>query len=237
MKNLKNMGVKVPRTTTVCSFFGEEQTLTIDDDIRSKFNGCFAVNNSTLCYIIDNEVFVAPYTEELMNDIEAAGMTEKYFYVPFSNGDYPKYEAERWKHLKDAAMEARYREHEVECAEWCDKHGIFALSEDTMKRCFKMPRNGVPVRHLYFETTYYPVCEKTCIDAVVADNLGHWCCNNGRVVFVYRDGHTYVAKGYWILDELREAGFKESSLFVPFSNGEQITDPYLADLWEQVTKK
>ncbi len=59
----------------------------------------------------------------------------------------------------------------------------------------------------------------------------------GNVVFVHYDGHTYVTKGYWILDELRRAGYKESDLDVPFNNGERIIDPYLAAQWERISKK
>ena len=66
------------------------------------------------------------------------------------------------------------------------------------------------------------------------EKIGHYCTNNGRVVFVYRDGHTYVTRGYWIKRELDKAGYKESSLFVPFSNGEQITDSFLAREWERI---
>lgn len=101
-----------------------------------------------------------------------------------------------------------------------------------MERCFKIPRSGVPVKHLYYEDTVYPACSETMLDCTVADKLGSYCTNNGKVVFVYRDGHTYVAKGYWIVSELGKSG-----LFVPFSNGEQITDLGLASQWEALTKK
>ena len=130
-----------------------------------------------------------------------------------------------------------HRDYEVDSAKWCDEHNIGELSEETMKCCFRMPRGGVPVKHLYFEDTYYPACNESFVDCTVVDKLGRYCTNNGKVVFVYHDGHTYVTKGYWILDELRHAGYKESGLFVPFSNGEQITNPYLATKWEQISKK
>ena len=111
------------------------------------------------------------------------------------------------------------------------------LSAETMERCFKIPRSGVPVKHLYYEDTVYPACNETMLDCTVADKLGSYCTNNGRVVFVYCDGHTYVAKGYWIVSELEHVGYSKSGLFVPFSNGEQITDFGLASQWEALTKK
>jgi hypothetical protein len=56
------------------------------------------------------------------------------------------------------------------------------------------------------------------------------------VVFVYRDGHTYVTKRYRIISELREAGYRETGMFVPFSNGEEILDPDLREKWESISK-
>ena len=34
------------------------------------------------------------------------------------------------------------------------------------------------------------------LDCIAVERLGHYTTNNGRVVFVYRNGKTYVAKGY-----------------------------------------
>ena len=238
MENLKENSVRISGVVTVCwPQFGDKDETIDMSDIGSKFNGAYCINNSTICFVLDHEVFVTPYTRKAMATVKNAGLTKNYFYVPFSNGDYPKYEKAKWFHLRDLATESYHRDYEVDSARWCDEHGIDKLSEKTMKRCFRMPRSGVPVKHLYFEDTYYPACNESCVDCTVVDKLGRYCTNNGKVVFVYHDGHTYVTRGYWILDELRQAGYKESGLFVPFSNGEQITDPYLASKWEQISKK
>ena len=238
MKELMETSVKLSGRTVVCWPQHDDQEETLDmTDIGSKFNGAYCTNNSTICFVIDHEVFAAPYTREAIDAISRAGLVERYFYVPFSNGDYPKYEKAKWLHLRDMARESYYREYEDDCRQWCDEHDIGELNEEILANCFRMPRKGVPVKHLYFEDTYYPVCDESCVDYTVVNKLGCYCANNGKVVFVHHDGHTYVTKGYWILDELRRAGYKESGLFVPFSNGEQITDPYLAAQWEQVSKK
>ncbi len=238
MKNLKENSIRISGVITACwpQFGDKEETIDMSD-IGSKFNGAYCTNNSTICYIVDHEVFVTPYTREAMTTIVNAGLVEGYFYVPFSNWDYPKYEKAKWFRLRDLATESYHRDYEEDAARWCDEHGVSELSEETMKHCFRMPRNGVPVKHLYFEDTYYPACNESYVDCTVVDRLGCYCTNNGKVVFVYHDGHTYVTKGHWILGELRHAGYKESGLFVPFSNGEQITDPYLASQWEQISKK
>lgn len=48
-------------------------------------NGCYAVNNATVCVVNHDEVFVIPYMKEVMEVLQNNGFTEKHFYVPFSN--------------------------------------------------------------------------------------------------------------------------------------------------------
>lgn len=237
MKELKKNSIHIVGATTVCWPQYEDKETTLDmSEARSKFNGCYATNNSTICFVDDGEVFVTPYTRTAVATLWNAGFPEKRFYVPFSNWDYPKYEKTRWYQLCEKARQSSYDDYESDCREWCEKHGIGELPEETMKRCFKIPRDGVPVRHSNYETVCHPLGGESCMDHSTIEKLGRYCYNNGRVVFVYRDGHTYVTKGYGIIDELRMAGYRKGGLFVPFSNGEQITDYYLADLWEQIPK-
>lgn len=238
MENLKQNSIRIPGKIVVCwpQYGDKEETLDMTET-GSKFNGAYYTNNSTICFIVNHEIFVTPYTREAMSTIRGAGLIEKGFYVPFSNGDYPKYEKAKWERLREAAHESHFLEYEEDCKRWCDEHRIGKLSEGTMSRCFRIPRSGVPVKHPYYETVYHPACSEYYVDCTVVDKLGRYCYNNGRVVFIYRDGHTYVTKGYWILGLLRSSGYKEGSLFVPFSNGEQITDPVLAAQWEQISKE
>ena len=204
-------------------------------DIESKFNGAFCTNNSTICFV-DNEIFVTPYTRDAMRILEAAGFKRRSFYVPFSNWDYPELEREKWVRLLDQAREDQYVDYETDCMSYSLHAHIGELSKETMSRCFRIPREGVPVKHLYYEDKIFPICNEWWFDAETTEKIGRYCTNNGKVVFVYRDGHTYVAKGYWILDELRSAGYRESGLFVPFSNGEQITDRELAAKWDLIPR-
>lgn len=171
-----------------------------------------------------------------MRSLRSAGFCEKYFYVPFSNGDYPKAEQFKWNAIREKARQSYKEDFVSDCEAYCDERHIGTISEETLDNCFEMPENGVRVKHLYFEDTYYPIMNQSCLDCR-CDNLGHFCSNNGRVVFVYRNGKTYVAKGYKILDELRVAGYTKSGLFVPFSNGEQIQDCVLKARWESITTK
>lgn len=195
------------------------------------FNGSYALNNGTLAFVIDNILYVTPSSRRAFEALK--GFSQKYFYVPFSNGDYPKSEKERWEELKKNVKEEEFTQ---KCNEYSDKHGIRVLDEEVLSRCFVMPEAGVRVKNQHFEDTYYPILNRTCFDSYASERLGTFCRNNGRVVFVYRDGHTMVTKGYWIIDELRAAGYREIGIFVPFSNGEQILDPILKECWDLIKK-
>ena len=235
MDSLKEGAVRVySGMIAVFPQFAQEEALNISE-LAPKFNGCYATNNSTVCFVSDNEVFVTPYTRITMRSLRSAGFCEKYFYVPFSNGDYPKAEQFKWNALREKARQSYKEDFVSDCEAYCDERHIGTISEETLANCFEMPENGVRVKHLYFEDTYYPIMNQSCLDCR-CDNLGHFCSNNGRVVFVYRNGKTYVAKGYKILNELRAAGYTESGLFVPFSNGEQIQDCVLKARGESITK-
>lgn len=236
MDSLKEGALKVySGMLIVFPHLSQEEPLNISE-LASKFNGCYAMNNSTICFVSDNEVFVTPYTRITMRSLHSAGFREKFFYVPFSNGDYPKAELFKWNALREKARQSHAEDFVEDCASYCDEHRIGTISEATLGNCFEMPASGVKVKHLYFEDCYYPIINSTCFDCTAASSIGHFCINNGKVVFVYRNGKTYVAKGYKILNELRAAGYTESGLFVPFSNGEQIQDCALKARWESITK-
>ncbi len=233
MDTLKEQAVRVYTGMMVVYPFNQEEALNISG-LTPKFNGRYATNNSTVCFVSEDQVFVTPYTREAMNALSEAGFIEDCFFVPFSNGDYPKSEEYKWNHLRELARQSYAREFSENCVSYCEKHGIGAISEETLQNCFEMPSNGVEVKHLNFEDCYFPALRH--FDCTVGEKIGHYCTNNGRVVFVYRDGKTYVTKGYKILRELEAAGYTEAGLFVPFSNGEQIKDVALRNRWESIKK-
>ena len=236
LENLKKDGAvrAYPGMIAVWPQFNQENALNVMD-LAPKFNGRFATNNSTACFVHENEIYVTPYTRDVIATLRSSGFTDDYFYVPFSNGDYPKQEETKWRLLRQQAEVAHEAEFTDDCIKYCDQHGFGTISDETLSNCFEMPANGVAVKHLYYEETYYPAISR-CLDCVAVDRIGRFCTNNGRVVFVYRNGKTYVTKGYKILSELRAAGYKESGLFVPFSNGEVIQDPTLKARWDAISK-
>lgn len=220
---------------TVFWQFHTEEALDVSD-LASKFNGCYATNNSTICFVSDNEVFVTPHTRLIETLLKSEGFKKETFYVPFSNGNYPKAEKVQWELLQEKAMQSRENEFLEACTCYCDEHGIGCISRETLENCFEIPADGIKVIHHYFEDHYYPFLNSRSFDCVAGSFIGRYSRNNGKVAFVYRDGKTYVAKGYKIIAELEEAGFKESSFFVPFSNNEKIQDQALRARWNTITK-
>lgn len=210
-----------------------EEIISCAQELCSKFNGAYSPNNSTVAFISGSEMYVAPYTRELMSALSC--FRREYFYVPFSNLDYPKFEQNQWESLRAVAREASKADFVTDCEKYCDEHHIGSISDETLANCFEIPEEGVRVKHLYFEDTYYPIMNQSCLDCR-CENLGHFCYNNGCVVFVYRNGKTYVAKGYKIIQELESVGFTNAGLFVPFSNGEQIQDWAMRNRWDSITK-
>lgn len=237
MDSLKEEAVRVySGMIAVLPQFPRSEKILDVSDMAPKFNGCYATNNSTVCFVSDNEVFVTPYTYLIIHALDLAGFDEESFYVPFSNGDYPKFEQIKWNSLREKASRLRKEKFIEDCVSYCDEHGIGTINDETLQNCFEMPATGVKVKHFHFENCYYPILNNDCIEGRTIECLGHFCTNNGRVVFVYRNGKTYVAKGYKILHELYTAGYTELGLFVPFSNGEQIQDPVLNARWESIEK-
>lgn len=236
LDSLKEEAVRVyTGMTVVFPQFAKETQLNLSELIP-KFDGRYATNNSTVAFISGGEVYVTPYTRSVIDTLERAGLRHDYFYVPFSNWDYLKDAQSKWEGLLQKARQANAADFVSDCIAYCEEHNIGAISDETLANCFQMPETGVRVKHHGFENCYRPIITSTCLDSTAIDKLGHFCFNNGRVVFVYRDGKTYVAKASKVIGELRSAGYIEDYLFVPFSNGEEILDNALRILWEFITK-
>ena len=208
-------------------------------EVVPKFPGRYATNNSTVAFVYEGNFFVTPYTRRAMHALKEKNFLEDYFYVPFSNGWCKPNDSirQKWDTLREQAQMSYRDDFSEDCVSYCDSnHIIGTLSEKTMDNCFEMPSTGVSVKHTHYETTHMPVLTNRFFDSFAASKLGTFCCNNGRVVFVYRNGKTYVTRGYKIVSELKSAGFREDSLYVPFSNGEEILDSTLRAKWESIRK-
>jgi len=228
MQELINDSIAISTPIRVTHYFGQEEIYTPD---VAKFNGCYASNNSTLAYVDNSILYVTPFTMTALMCLKEHNFTSNSFYVPFSNGDYPTDQKAQWEKLRKMAQENHEEAFIEECISYCDNNGIGELPAEELSKCFQIPKMGIRTQRYGIESTYHPLITSTIFDCISIQRIGKFCYNNGKVVFVYRDGKTYVAKGYKILDFLRNAGYEQKGLFVPFSNGEQIIDPILARQW------
>ena len=201
-----------------------------------KFNGCYAVNNSTVAFVFENQIYVAPETNRVHETLRGAGFRIDYFPVPFSSWDYPLNDKVKWETLREKAREAQEDDFAAECVAYANEVGIGEISSYYLKNCFEIPAAGVVVDFPTYSARYHPVISAFMLDMMPFEKIGRYCKNNGKVVFVYQNGKTYVTKGYKIVDELIAAGYKEESTCVPFSRGEVIRDPELRARWEAISK-
>lgn len=237
MDFLKENSIKVHTgmTSVFPQFIDVEIGLNVSE-LTPKFEDCYAINNSTVSFVSGHEVYVTPYTTFAITTLCNAGFRERSFYVPFSNGEYPKEEMEKWNLLREKARESYVMDFVKDCCAYCEKNNIGTLNQHTLKNCFKMPESGVKVRQKGIEKCYYPIINGTFFDSNAASYIGCFCVHNNVVVFVYRNGETYVTKGTDIQQELIGAGYTKADMFVPFSNGERIMDPKLRASWRAITK-
>lgn len=208
------------------------QELSLDCSWAPKFNGCYAVNNSTVAFVNHFTLYAVPYTRDVIKILESSGFNEKSFFVPFSNWEYPKDEAEYWASLRAKAAES-YKEYlRRDCIMYSEQNSIGVLSKDILQNCLVIPESGIQVSTAHYTTTHFPLFTSF----TDMHKVGKYDSNNGVVVFVYRDGTTYVARGYKIIKLLCDEGYTGGNFFVPLSNGEKIVNKAIAERWENLKK-
>lgn len=209
--------------------------------ITTKFTGrrVFAMNNSTVCFIDkDSDAYVIPYTRDVIITLVENGFQPVDFYVPLSTLETPPpiYVA-RWEALRKQAKLSRAKDFEDDCEKWCDEHQIGAIESTWLVNSIEIPFGGILVEGRDYKTVYYPIVKNMVLDDYATENIGTFNTNNGRTVYVYRNGRTYVYKGHAITHALTAAGYKENfNLFVPFSNGDFPANSPLRERWEMLPK-
>lgn len=213
-------------------------------DIVPKFNGCYALNSSIICFIDNNEVFVIPYMRAVMNCLCSAGFKKQEFRFPLDSFlYYPKEDEDKWYSLCTEAYQSYQDDFSDDCAFYCDNHNIGVISKETLENCLEIPLRGISVKDHYVEATYYEIIKHSLLGPTeftddTAEKIGKFNSINGVVVFTYRDGKTYVTKGNAILSELTNAGYTKSDRFcVPLSNGGEIKDYGLRARWKAIVAK
>lgn len=99
MKALVSNSILVCDGTVACfPQLGKEEELQVSE-ITAEHNKCYAVNNSIIAFVRNNQLHVTPYTDAAIRTLKNAKYHQETFYVPFSNWDYPRDNKETWDAL------------------------------------------------------------------------------------------------------------------------------------------
>ncbi len=199
--------------------------------------GKYGWNNGKVSFVTPNgDYYVTPYCVEVADYLNKHGYENAYIYVPFSNGDEPSnlVQAMHWKRLCVAARQLhnekekeRRRENIKSIAE---SKGIKKLPNEVLELSIVLPDEGLETHHLYGDGVARPVHESE-----LKDFIGTYYQNNGRLVFVDDLGRTLVTPYcHEVREQLNAIGYKQASMYVPLSNGEEIKDPNYRSIWEKL---
>lgn len=196
---------------------------------------CYATNNGVIAYIDEGAVYVLPYSRIAMRELQENGFSEKGFYVPFSNWDYPVEKKNEWEKLKEEAKVLAKQDFKKDCITLAESKGVQELNSEFWEKCMKIPYSGLEVKHPYYENVIYPAIQGYVLDCVSSQKIGTYCINNGTCVFVNTQGDTYVTRDLQVIDKLIESGYKRNDLYVPLSNGETIVNRHFAEKWRRIS--
>ena len=100
MATLKKKAIEVtPGMETYFPQFGVGEMLRVTE-LASDLQMRFAYNNSVVAFVDEEGTFyVIPDLKGTQRTLEEAGYEKAYFYVPFSNWDYPVAKEKEWKAL------------------------------------------------------------------------------------------------------------------------------------------
>lgn len=196
----------------------------------------FGWNNGKVAFITeDGSYYVTPFCFEVAEALRQQGYEDIGLYVPFSNGDVPNDEKLQatWKNLCEEARrkydEKKEEERLAELKRVAEEKGLKELPEEVYKMSLELPKDGLKTIWWGSEESMVSPLEPETLPEVI----GTYYQNNGRVSFVDANGTMHVTPFTSEVRELlEEAGYKQGSLYVPLSNGEQIADPTLAAKWQ-----
>lgn len=235
MKHLKELSLKVyPGMEIFWPTTGIVDSLDMTNIIRD-FAGrrVYAIgeNHRAICYLYNGEAYVTPYMRASIGMLKQSGFHKERFFVPFDSVERPRYDNDKWQNLCKLAEETYRYDFTNDCERWSAEHNIGRLSHSTLRKCFEIPEDGMLVRHATFDERISPVLHQSKPDPMMSNYLGRFSCYRGLVVFVYYNGKTYVAKGYGLIRRLKRAGYKDTGIFVPFSDGSLPVEAKLRAKW------
>ncbi len=235
--------LEIPREGLDTLWYGgkHEVTRPVSDWDLAEAMGTYYQNNARVVFVNDKgATHVTPFCSEITTLLRTAGYKQRSLYVPLSNGEVPANESAqlKWKQLcglARKAFEQREAERKVQRLQGlAQRKGIKDLPYTVYSLSLQIPEGG-------FETIFFGSekdLTRPVYDWELDHALGTYCQNNGRVVFVDNKGATYVTPHCQeVRDALVEAGYTESSLFVPLSNGEEIVNEDIKVKWQALCSR
>lgn len=200
--------------------------------------GTYYHNNGKLIFVDKKgKTYLSPYYHDLSLRLKNAGYKERKMFVPLSNGEDILDENinAKWQKLCMEANEVNKirinLERKAELQNLAIVKGIKPLPLDIYKLSFYIPPKGVDT--LWFgekKDITYPINEWS-----LKVYLGSYFHNNGKIVFVDDKGDTFVSPfASELTPALIECGYRERSMYVPFSNGDVPEDKVLLLKWKQL---
>ena len=240
MKNLNDIlqyCIKVNGITAFYPIFNETSTRPLQPE--AGWVKKYGWNNGRVAFVTeDGSYYVTPYCVEVVEVLRELGYVDSGIYVPFSNGDVPSDSilAAKWEQMCIDARQQRAireeREKNERFAKLAAEKRIEPLPAQAYDLCLEIPADGLETTWMGMVDRMRPISEDT-----VMSSMGTYCYNNGRVSFINERGVMYVSPYvHEIIELLIEAGYVERSLYVPLSNGEEPTDPGMAERWEEMDK-
>jgi len=197
-------------------------------DRRLEQVGTYCSNNSTLAYV-DGEggMHVGHSTHENREALQEAGYRQGSIWVPFSNGEIPtdpdiqKQYLELRERGREANKKRATKEHLSLYSNAAEQKGVKPVEEGLW-----MMVDGIEYRYMGNKTERVEVnTDGYDMPIKRVEQVGTYDSNNGKVAFVDGEGHMWVgASTQQNFETLREAGYSRGGIWVPFSNGEMLTD-------------
>lgn len=209
-----------------------EETIDLTD-VGQRYDRAYNTDYSGIVFVLNHNVYVTPYSESVIMTLKGAnfGRVTSIFIPGCSCSTLLEF-TERWSELLSMAAADRIHNYEDKCVTFANSHGIGMLTDDQLSLCFRIPLTGVQISQLGRRDIVFPAIDEN--KCVVPAILGTYNVCRRMVCFIYRDGHTYVTQGLWIIDYLTDHGYsRNNQLEVPFSGfNTEFTDPSLADLFD-----
>ena len=192
----------------------------------------YQFNNGVVAFVDKyGDTYILPNTSEIRAKLFLAGYKEGIVNVPMSNGEDVVNDdrfKKDWESIKNKNNPNRVREKYLEeLAEYdirsiSQKKGIKPLPENVYE--FSINVDSLEYIDVDGKEHESPKSELEYDSIMKTANTGTYNISNGMIVFVDEAGKTFFAPlNSYIENQIKKCGYqKDSSLSVPFSNGEKI---------------